>query len=349
VIGLKEMIKEINNSIVCQNELSMSKKTNVDDKKDSNKRESEIFFSRDFGRSSPNQIVKQKLRDEYDKTKIENAYSDGSNVFDTLPIADKTLENDIVATECQNKSESANESKLNCTPNEERHRLLQKTLAEKVKILKTPPSYNTMTPKDSQRQEKIQKKFTLNQSYTSFTNCIINYMVSSQLFYVQMENFNEELHPILNGINSCTDSFSPVLLTKGSLCIGRSELDGLFYRCRVVSVSFELKEAECLLMDFGETDKIKFDEIKIMNKSLQAIRPLAIRCKLENYLLPDSIEFQRMKNLVFRDTRFNIRIRTSDLENALEDSDSSILIDLCVSQTNVMVNEANLKNDALWD
>ncbi len=180
-----------------------------------------------------------------------------------------------------------------------------------------------------------------NESYSHFTNCVISF-IHPQCFFIQKDDFDEELNKIQPEIDDCLDPYDS---KQSYLCIGQFKEDNLFYRCRILHWYQKTNEAECLFIDFGNIEFVTIDTITKMSDSLKKVKSLAWCCKLKNEIDADSEEFEKLRKLVQNFTKFDVRVRTSDLER----SDSAeyqdpIPVELCTSIHKTIINKENLKN-----
>ena len=184
--------------------------------------------------------------------------------------------------------------------------------------------------------------------YTCFENCTIIFILSSQSFYIQLQNFEKELTRIQPRIDNCLDPLEP----SDVLCIGQYREDGLFYRCRILNWNQEANQAECLFIDFGNTEIISISTITKMSGALKQIKPLAINCKLQKELKTGTQAFEKLIELVIKETLFDIKLKKIDLDcfYCSENYDfDPIEVELCTSLNKITINEENLSNNDLWN
>jgi hypothetical protein len=185
-------------------------------------------------------------------------------------------------------------------------------------------------------------------AYTVFENCTIIFIISSQCFYVQMQSFEKELARIQPRIDNCLEPLEPDEV----LCIGQYKEDGLYYRCRILNWYEDKNEAECLFIDFGNTEFVQINTITKMSVSLKEIKPLALCCKLDKELKCGTREFQQLIDLVNQDTLFDIRVKKFDLESFYFAENyvyDPIEIELSTSSNKIKINEENLSRQDLWN
>ena len=179
------------------------------------------------------------------------------------------------------------------------------------------------------------RKLLQNEKYTNFKDCMIVFMESSQSFYVQQSNFDEEITKIQPDVDKCLNPYDS---KESALCVGQFKSDDQFYRCRVLDWNEATNEAKCVFIDYGNTDMVSLDTITEMSETLKKVMPLAIHCKMEENFEIESKEFKRLTDLVLNDTLFDIRIKTADLMQfySAENYDfGPITAELCISRSNI--------------
>jgi hypothetical protein len=189
---------------------------------------------------------------------------------------------------------------------------------------------------------------SLKETYTYFKNCFISYLTSTKAIYISFENFQEQIAKIQPIIDNCLDPYD----TKSSkLCIGQYKEDEAFYRCRVLQWSAEKNEATCVFIDFGNTETVCIDTITKMSGHLRRVKPLALYCKLEDEFEIDSNEFKQISELTNSETRFDIKVKTAELESfygAKNYDYGPITVEIRTSVSNVIVNKTTLGQKHLW-
>jgi len=186
-------------------------------------------------------------------------------------------------------------------------------------------------------------------SYTYFKNTTISYMVSSKAIYINFENFTEQIGKLQPIIDDCLDPYE----TKSSkLCIGQYNEDELYYRCRVLEWNAEKNEARCHFIDFGNTENVCIDTITKMPSHLRRVKPLVLYCKLDDDIEMDSSEYKQLSELANSETRFDIKVKTAELESfygAKNYDYGPITVELETSLTHVNVNKLTLAQSELWN
>ena len=189
---------------------------------------------------------------------------------------------------------------------------------------------------------------SLKETYTYFKNCFISYLTSTKAIYISFENFQEQIAKIQPIIDNCLDPYD----TKSSkLCIGQYKEDEAFYRCRVLQWSAEKNEATCVFIDFGNTETVSIDTITKMSGHLRRVKPLALYCKLEDEFGIDSNEFKQISELTNSETRFDIKVKTAELESfygAKNYDYGPITVEIRTSVSNEIVNKTTLGQKHLW-
>jgi hypothetical protein len=148
-------------------------------------------------------------------------------------------------------------------------------------------------------------------------SCLISLMFTTQDFFVQQENFEEEIAKIQPLIDNCLE---PFYINDSKYCVGQFKDDQLFYRMRVLDWNDEKNEVYALLIDYGNKTDVAIDTITKMELPLAKVKPLAINCCLDSAVtvLAGSQAYTEFENLVANEVRFNCRIRKSDLKRFYE-------------------------------
>ena len=173
-------------------------------------------------------------------------------------------------------------------------------------------------------------------------------MMSSQTIFIQSATFDEDIARIQPEIDACLDPYDS---STTKLCIGQYTVDDQYYRCRVLDWNEELNEAKCVFIDFGNTEIVSLDTITKMSRTLRKVKPLALYCMLNEQFDVGSSEFEQLVELVNSETRFDVRVRTDELNSfyaAVNYDYGPIMVDLCTSGTNIMVNKVTLGDKGLW-
>ena len=192
-------------------------------------------------------------------------------------------------------------------------------------------------------------RLNLNESYTYFKKCQIVFLNSTLSFFIQLDDFDSEIARIQPDIDNCLEPYDS---TESALCIGQFAEDEQFYRCRILNWIEETNEASCFFIDFGNTELVSLETITKMSDSLKKVKPLAVHCKLKDYYALDSNEYMQLTELVLKETLFDMKVKTSDLAcfySAKNFDYGAITVELCTSQSNVMINEETLNQKVLWD
>ncbi len=204
------------------------------------------------------------------------------------------------------------------------------------------------TPVKNKNQEPDVKCNNQDEEYSHFTNCLISYIHTPQCFFVQKDDFDDELNKIQQEIDDCLEPYDSRV---SSLCIGQFKDDGFYYRCRILNWFQSTNEAECMFIDFGNIEFISIDTITKMSESLKKAKPLALCCKLNDDITIDSEEFQELRNIVTNGTRFDVRVKKGDLErfnSSVENYDCEpVPAELCSSKEKIMLNKENLAKKIL--
>ena len=188
----------------------------------------------------------------------------------------------------------------------------------------------------------------VNEEFTYIPHCFISFFESTQEFYVQQSNFDEEIAKIQPIIESCLDPYDS---KDSALCVGQFKSDNQFYRCRVLDSNETSDEVKCVFIDFGNKDMVSLDTITEMSASLKKFKPLAVQCKLSEAFALDSFEHQQLTDLILNDVPFDIKVKKEDLMRfySTENYDfGPVMIEMRASETNTKINAENLNKKSLW-
>jgi hypothetical protein len=337
VVGLKLMIKEINNKIVLQNSLKAAQ--SKDNSKFLNSMTSNESKSK---MNSKNHEIGNSLAKKAEKREqIEEENNDISppSQFDLNHNKINCSGEDSFWT-IQNKSAS----NLKKSPNTS----LNQSMLFPNNEIKQKTSVKNDSLSQNKNQEPDVKCNNLDEEYIHFTDCLISYIHASDCFFVQKDDFDEELNKIQKEIDECLEPYDSRV---SSLCIGQFKDDGSYYRCRISHWFQNTNEAECMFIDFGNIEFISIDTITKMSEPLKKAKPLALCCKLSDDIKTDSEEFQELRNIVANGTRFDVRVKKGDLErfnSSVENYDCEpVPAELCSSKEKIMLNKENLARKIL--
>ena len=185
--------------------------------------------------------------------------------------------------------------------------------------------------------------------WLTFANCNIALLTSSQYFFIQFEDFDEQIEAIQPEIDECLDVF---VLEESSLCVSQFLDDELFYRSRVLKWDEEAGLATVFFMDFGNIENVLIDTTTKLADKLTQIKPLAIPCKLAGVLDINSVGFKNFEKLVNDDVKLNVKLKKSDLEKYYANMvglPQAILVQMKTADArNLDVNELTLAQSSLW-
>lgn len=186
---------------------------------------------------------------------------------------------------------------------------------------------------------------TEEEEYITIKNCIISFMHSSEDIFVQEENFDQEIAKIQPEIDQCLDGYD---LAKSKYCIAQYREDELFYRCKMLEWLEEKGEAFVEFMDYGNREFVLIDTITKMSETLLKVKPLAFNGAMGFNLEFNSKEYKKLEELVNLESKFDVRMKKSDLEGFYERQDKAFAIELSLSSNGIRITKENLLDDKIW-
>ena len=170
----------------------------------------------------------------------------------------------------------------------------------------------------------------------TYKNVIISYLDHFESFYIQFENFDDEMkkmQPIIDGCVQPLENREP-----GELCIAQYSVDKKYYRAKILE--WDEKTAKVLFIDYGNDDNSDVNQITRMCDKLRDIPPLAINCSLDRTVEIQSPEaFDKFEDLFNDNTSFDVKV--------VRKANEKLIVDLYVSSNGVLVNEKSLLDDSV--
>ncbi|CAF0937993.1 unnamed protein product, partial [Brachionus calyciflorus] len=204
--------------------------------------------------------------------------------------------------------------------------------------------YSTANSSQFDSTDKTISEMDNQDDYLLIKDCLISFMHSTTDLFIQESNFDENIQKIQPLIDNCLDPFD---LSESNLCIGQFQQDELFYRCKVLQWFEEKNQAFCELIDFGNRDYIPIDTITKMSTDLTKIKPLAINCTLNFDIEFESKAYQQLDDLVNLETKFDCRLKKSDLDSFYELPEQRVSIELLIPKNGLKITTKVLEEPCL--
>ncbi|CAL1534624.1 unnamed protein product [Lymnaea stagnalis] len=165
-------------------------------------------------------------------------------------------------------------------------------------------------------------------------------------FYVRNSSKNDKFIAMMKDLNSCIDS-APVLSRScvGCIVAVQFSLDQLWYRGRVIQI--EGNACDVLFIDYGNSERTKLSELRVMPASVIALPAQAIKCELFGNLstYPEEAHQQFKEFMENEVVNLHIVKKTKDSYSVkLRAQDGTDILALILSGKDVGQNQAEMSS-----
>ncbi|CAD5125575.1 DgyrCDS13778 [Dimorphilus gyrociliatus] len=112
----------------------------------------------------------------------------------------------------------------------------------------------------------------------------VSYVESPTKFWIQLVSETDEIENILISLRDADSMENLKDIEVGMYCIAKSNADGTWYRAQVIK--FETSAYEVIYIDYGNTEIVQLENLRVINSSLTETYKLAISASLLSVVEP---------------------------------------------------------------